>query len=402
MTINHRPPDDRPYIMYPSPVVWTRYRGWYPVTRVQREAFVVLPWEVNDSENDAQLSCGMQNAYCIVAKWHHEVPNPRRQFEPIGHAKNSIPGCLHLATNLDCVTQRCWTFRSTVALKIAEALSKPSLAAATKFSINLDGISNSLWENFKQRTIPLEKTERKGVLTKRTIRKNLAIEMLRGPTTKHFWRFDTPLTMEMLKGYFGLGIQGAGRIRRFKGPKFSRRTGPSPAIRAKRLLVGDSVGAIIRLPEEPTKKYYSTKPGVDIIYHPAKRQFTIRVRFIIEGLSNPQVREQLLGLNPLPPVPSNDASHSFSVVPGETNFEHQGTLFVVKDFTIDGEEGVCEVVETQTPEDFIVGAQINFPIALVEQASKQYNSLDCESDDEDEDEDEEDDDDDDDDDHDDD
>jgi hypothetical protein len=74
MGIRHDPPDDQVYTQYPEKqVVWTRYQGWYPVTRVRREAYVVTPWEVSAGLNDTQITYGMSNAYCVVAKWQHEA-----------------------------------------------------------------------------------------------------------------------------------------------------------------------------------------------------------------------------------------------------------------------------------------------------------------------------------------
>ena len=360
---------------YPSKqVVWTRYQGWYPVTRVKCEAFVVAPWEINNGENDAQILKGMKNAYCIVAKWNNEVTHPTRAFQRLGNAQNSIPGCLHLI-DFDCVTQRNWSFRSTVAVKFADLLSKPSLTTHTQDKICIDGVAKGLWDNFKNWIIPLEQTEREVILTKRTIRKNLVIEMLKDTTIKHFARFDTLARLEMLKDYFGSGIQGAGRIRRFAGPHFSRQTGPAPAFNCRRLQSSESVGALIRLPEAPTAQYRSNQPGVDVIYIPAKRQFTIRVRYVVERLSDPVVQEQLLGLHPPLPAPNNAVNAAVVLVPNTTEFQHQGTLFMVRDFTVDGDEVICEVLETKN-DDYSDGDVVNLPIQLVKQAVEDYSNLD--------------------------
>jgi hypothetical protein len=73
MKILQPQPHLRNYIHYPSNhIVWTRYQAWYPVTRVQREAFVLAPWKINDARNDAHQANGMNNAYCIMAKWDHD------------------------------------------------------------------------------------------------------------------------------------------------------------------------------------------------------------------------------------------------------------------------------------------------------------------------------------------
>jgi hypothetical protein len=195
MNIRLKPPNNRSYVHYPTKlIVWTRYVGWYPTTCIKREAFVVTPWEVEKTINDTQVSIGMNNAYCIAAKWNHDGI-PTREFEPIGHGRNeNIPGCLHLAMKADHgITQQYWTFRSSVAGKIADVLSKASLSTRTNQTINIDGIPECLWNNFKKRTIPMEQTLRNGIITKRPIQKNLAIEMVRDATTKHFTRFDTSI-----------------------------------------------------------------------------------------------------------------------------------------------------------------------------------------------------------------
>ena len=72
----HAPPDHYDYVVYPTKcVVWTRFQGWFLAMRVQREAFVVAPWEVNNSVNSAHIAYGMANAYCVVAKWNNEIDN---------------------------------------------------------------------------------------------------------------------------------------------------------------------------------------------------------------------------------------------------------------------------------------------------------------------------------------
>jgi hypothetical protein len=369
MGINHEPPDYREYIQYPSQqVVWTRYQGWYPVTLVRREAFVVAPWEVNAGLNDTQVSCGMTNAYCVVAKWRHEILIPKLAFQPLGHDKILIPGCLNLIT-FQSTTQRYWSFRSTVLVKIADVLSKPSLTATTQTSVRLDCISQSHWDNFKKQTIPLENTERNGIVTTRTIRKHLSIEMLRDATIKEFARFDTVQRFNLLKAYFGGGIQGAGRIRRFSGPRFSRRTGPAPAFCARRLLNADSVGGFVELPNEPTMSYYSTRPGIDLMFSLAKRQFTIRLRFKIKKVTDAGIKEKLLGLPPtLPPVLQEV---EVLLVPNESQFEHEGMLFLVRNISVDGSEVVCEVSDGGN-DGRNEGDQINLPLDVVRQRVREY------------------------------
>ena len=307
-----------------------------------REAFVVCPWEVEAAVNDAHLAVGMTNAYCIVAKWKHDNPL-RRAFQPLGQIQKNIPGCLHLIVN-DCATSRNWAFRTTVALKISDVLSKASLTTHTRQSLLFNGVPPSSWEHFKKRTIPDEKTERKGIVTKRTIRKNLVVEMLRDNAVKHFARFDTAPQLALLMGYFGRGIQGAGRIRRFAGPPLTR-TGPVPSYLARRLNNGESVGAIIGLPVQPTMRYHSTEPGIDILYNPPKRQLTVRVRYQIAGIANPTVREELLGLPPLPALLITADANGGSAIENMTQFEYEGTLYLVRHLSIAGDEVICEVVE---------------------------------------------------------
>jgi hypothetical protein len=376
MKLKLNPPNDRSYIQYPSQlVVWTRYQGWFPTTRIKHEAFVLLPWEIDEAIYDAQVSIGMKNAYCIVGKWDHENPTAQA-FESLGHGRISIPGCLHLAMMANGATQRYFTFRSTVAIKIADALSKASLATRTRQTINIDGVPECLWENFKKWTIPFEETERNGILTKRTIRQNFAIEMLRDTTTKNFARFDTLQRFDLLKGYFGAGIEAAGRVRRMAGPKLLRRNQPGAAFLAYRLRQADTIGAVMRLPDEPTAKYHSDKPGVDVIFHAAKRQFTIRLRYVVASTCEADVRLQFFGV-----VQHNNQHNAVEVVPNSTEFEHQGTLFLVVDVTADGDEGVCEVEESTNP-NLVVGERVNFPINWIKQAVAEYNSLDVNNEDE--------------------
>jgi hypothetical protein len=388
MNIKLHPPDKRSYVRYPSQrLVWTRYQGWFPTSRVQREAFVVAPWEVDKAINHAEVCIGMNNAYCIVGKWNHddEINNPStRAFKPLGHGKNNIPGSLHLAMKVDGATQRYWTFRCTLSLTITESLSKASLATRTRQAMHIDGVPECLWDNFRRHTIPIEETERKGVVTKCTIRNNLAIEMLRNITTNYYARFDTLPRFHLLKGYFGFGIQGAGRICRMAGPKLLRRTGPCPAFASYHLQNHDTVGAVIRLPDQPTKEYHSKKPGVDIIYHPARRQLTVRLRYIVEGVGVKEIRQQLLGVQPLSAMPNieEDGHSAAEVVPNFTQFQYQGTLFLVVAISADGKEGVCQVEET-TNNNFIVGEQVNFGMDLVQQAVAQYNAMDGNGDDDD-------------------
>jgi hypothetical protein len=87
---------------------------------------------------------------------------------------------------------RFWSFRATVALKISNTLSKPLLTMRTQESINIECILATYWNNFRKCTIPLDMTEKQGIITKRTIRNNLAVEMLRDTTSKPITRFDTP------------------------------------------------------------------------------------------------------------------------------------------------------------------------------------------------------------------
>jgi hypothetical protein len=381
MGIRHEPPDYQDYVQYPpSQLVWTRYQGWYPVTMIQREAFVLCPWEINNGNKDSQVSYGMSNAYCVVSKWNHEVLNPKRAFELLGHKKQNIPGCLHLI-NFESVSRRSWCFRSSVALKIAEVLNRPSLQARIQESVHLSATSESHWDNFKMRTIPDEITERNGIITKRVIRKNLVTETLKNNTINHFARFDTEERFALLMSYFGSGIQAAGQIRRKKGPKFSRRTGPFPAINVHRILKSDSVGAVIDLPPEAIVKYYSDQPGLDLLFTPSKNLLTVRIRYRIFKVTHPVVREQFLGIPPpLPAAANNDGPDGDSadsddsdddVVPG-TEFALDDTVYVVVDLTVDDDQVVCEIVETGD-DALKVGDQVNLPMDQVRQALAEYN-----------------------------
>jgi hypothetical protein len=370
MGILHEPPDYRNYIKYPGKhVAWTRYRGWFPVSRVRREAFVVAPWEVNTGLNDAELACGMSNAYCIVAKFNHDIETPAKAFELLGNEEGSscmIPGCLYLALDLNGVTQPYWSFRRTVALKITDILSRSSLAASTTTSFCIDAITKTIWENFKRRTIPHETTERKSIHTKRTIRKNLAIEMLRGASVKHFARFDTSPCLELLKLFFGSGIAGAGRVCRFAGPKFSCRNGPGPTFYCHHIVNSDSVGGFTTLNDVPALKYYTKTPGIDTMHNKDKQQFTVRIRYSIGHLSDQVVRDQFV--DPDPPPPPQPPT-----LPIGTEYEHDGTLFEVIEFTENGEV-ICEVIKTPANSALSKDDTINLTNAVVEQSVRQYNS----------------------------
>ena len=372
----HNPPSHRDYVEYPSKhLVWTGFQGWFPATRVRREAFVVAPWEVNDSKKDAHVSYGMTNAYCVMAKLNHEVQPARRPFRLIGNDKTSIPGCLHLI-EFDCATQRYWTFRSTVALKIANLLSKPSLGTRTQETIHQDGVPKSLWDNFKKRTIPLERTHKNGMLTRRAIRKHQAVEMLTDKIPKHFYRFDTISRIEMLKGYFGSGIQAVCRIRRPKGPKYSDREGPGrPAFKlAHHPKNQDTVGAVIRLPTETVDKYYSKEPGVDVLYTPDKSQLTIRVRYKIERVDHPDVVAQLKN-----GAPDDDPQDPAPAVPSAgTPFEYDGARWLVISDMIDGEGEhlvVCEVEENYDNEELTERQRVDLALDLVQNAVLAYNTM---------------------------
>lgn len=374
MGINHQPPAHRNYIQYSEhQLIWSKYQCWVPTTRIRREAFVFSPFEVNSGLNDAQVSLGMTNAYCIVAKWNSTYgrgPRPSQWFQLIGHDLQNIPGTMHLI-DLGCVTHRYWTFRSTVASKIIDVLSKPSLVTRTNESIRLDGISEFDWHNFRRRTIPLEDVERTGIITKRAIRKTLTIEVLRGTTTKHLARFDTTERLDLLKDYFGASILGAARIRRFAGPSFSRREGgPNPAFKARRLNNEDSVGAFLGLPITPTTKYHSTKPGIDVLYIPAKRQLSIRMRFVTASATDPVVLQQFLRL---PHQPAANADDIPELVPNKTDFEHQGLMFIVRAVLVDGTV-VCEVTET-TNDGLHVGEEIIMPFQSVVEYVNSYNYM---------------------------
>jgi hypothetical protein len=198
----HKPPDEQDgYVQYPpNHLAWTQYQGWYPVTRIRSEAFVVAPWEAKNVLNDAHLCHGITNAYCVLAKWEHDNCPPRRALIPLGNDHNNIPGCLHLI-DFPCVTLNSWCFRMAVASKIVESLCRASSAACTKVSFQLTGVPKYLWVHFKKHTIPLENTAKALIVTKRTIQKNLVVEMIKDSTVNHFARFDTDDRLNLLKGY---------------------------------------------------------------------------------------------------------------------------------------------------------------------------------------------------------
>jgi hypothetical protein len=379
MRIKHNPPDNQVYVQYPSQqLVWTRYRGWYPVTLIRREAYVISPWEVSDGSNNTHVSIGMTNAYCVVAKWRHDVLHPTRAFQPITNEKIVVPGCLHSALTFESVTQRYWFFRSTLAMQIANVLSKASLAASTKGTFQVLTITPSHWDHFKRWTIPLEETERMGRVTTRCIRKNLTVEMVKSETPKQFARFDTAPRLDLLKAYLGSGIQGAGRIRRFAGPKLSR-TGPVPAFRARRLLNGHSVGIIAELPNEPTLRRYSTEPGIDLMYCKAKGQLKIYIRYLIRPAQNPLVLQQLLGFPPADPQQDPPQQQVPGVLPvlllavDETEFLLDDTLYIVRDFTDDGDNVVCEVLESND-DSLNEEDRVTLPVDVVQEVATAYYS----------------------------
>jgi hypothetical protein len=201
MAIRHEPPHNQVYAQYPTKqVIWTRYRGWYPVPRIRREAFVVSPWEVNASKNAANLGYGMSNAYCIVASWKHDTQPPRSAFCPLGNGINHIPGCLHLIADFECCTERSWAFRRQVAEKIVEVLSKSGQKTRTRVCIHIGGIPLSQWNHFKMRTIPPEATEKKGIITKKTTRKALVTEMIRDKTINHLFVPDDVCVYYQVRG----------------------------------------------------------------------------------------------------------------------------------------------------------------------------------------------------------
>jgi hypothetical protein len=202
--------------------------------------------------------------------------------------------------------------------------------------------------------------------------------MVKSETPKQFARFDTVPRLDLLKAYLGSGIQGAGRIRRFAGPKLSR-TGPVPAFRARRLLNGHSVGIIAELPDEPTQTRYSTEPGIDVMYCKAKGQLTIYIRYLIRPAQNPLVQQQLLGFPP-PADPQQDPPQQ--PVPGaqpillevdKTEFLIDDTLYVVRDFTDDGDNVVCEVLESND-DSLSEQERVTLPVDVVQEAATAYYS----------------------------
>jgi hypothetical protein len=200
--------------------------------------------------------------------------------------------------------------------------------------------------------------------------------MQRDYTVKHFARFDIVPRFNLLKVYFGSGIQGACRLCRLAGPELSRRTGTVPAIGLPRHLNSyDWVGAFIRLAEQPAVEYHSHQPGIDTLYNPPKQQFTLRLRFVILQVTNLDVRQQLLGLLPPLPAPNNAAPLAVAVpvvLEIDTKFEHDGVLFVVRDVTAN--EVVCQVVEVYDNDELDNLDEVNLPLPLVQQAVAEYNT----------------------------
>jgi hypothetical protein len=248
-------------------------------------------------------------------------------------------------------------------------LSKASLSSRTSESIHLEGIFEWVFKNLIKHTIPLEPTERQGVITKRAFWKTLTIEMLRGSTTKHYARFDTLERFELLKSYFGSSILGAARFRRFAGPSFSPQTGPNPAFSEKPhyLQNEDSVGVFLQLPETPTTRYYSKNPGIDVLYIPAKRQFTVRIQFVIADANDPDVLQQLLNIPPQPMANNDDNGHLPDLVSNVTEFEHEGTMFVVRAMLVDNTV-LCEKVDT--------AEAIIIPLQEAQELVNKYNRMD--------------------------
>jgi hypothetical protein len=179
--------------------------------------------------------------------------------------------------------------------------------------------------------------------------------------------------LDILKSYFGGGIQGAGRIRRFAGPKFSPRTGPAPAFCAHCLHTGDAVGGLVELPVEPTIKHHSNKPGIDLMYCLVKQQLTIRLRYRIKKVRDAIAQEQLLGVPPVPPPLNNNIVQEQEVllIPDQSQFMHDGSLFLVRDFTVDGSKVVCEVSESGH-DGLDEGDELNLPMDVVKQGVRDY------------------------------
>jgi hypothetical protein len=115
--------------------------------------------------------------------------------------------------------------------------------------------------------------------------------------------------------------------------------------------------------------YYSTGPGIDLMFSLAKRQFTIRLRFKIKKVTDDGIKEKLLGLPPtLPPVLQEV---EVLLVPNESQFEHDGMLFLVRNISVDGSEVVCEVLDGGD-DGRNEGDQINLPLDVVRQRVREY------------------------------
>jgi folate-dependent phosphoribosylglycinamide formyltransferase PurN len=94
-------------------------------------------------------------------------------------------------------------------------------------------------------------------------------------------------------------------------------------------------------------------------------------------VTDPLVRQQLLNLPPLLPA-VNNAAPQVNLVPNKMECEHNGTVFVVRDMTDDGNEVVCEVVEVAEDDDnnlLSVEDIVNLPLNVVNQAVTDYNRM---------------------------
>jgi hypothetical protein len=363
-------PGDRTYIVYPiQHVVWTKYKIWCSPNIIVREAFLICPREIEDGTNDSWISVGMSNAYCLVGKWNHE--RTTGAFQSVGHGSPRLitPFSFPSILQWECTSANRWLFRRRIVIRIVHALSRSALSARTKENFKIDGVTEGDWSNFQCHTI--NATEKNGLLTFRANQGSCNFEVLKTKVDKLFARFDTSVTFLQLKEYFGQFIHGSLRARSPRGPDLLQ--GTSTAFRARRNLESDSIGMFAQFSLTGEQTYYSKKPGIDFLYVPFKAELTCRLRFVILKTTDDLVRTNLLSLPPLPVVLANVGADS--LIQGVTEFEENGTLYVVEDLTYDGSKVLCHVQETDDDE-LTVGEERVFPLTTVLELVEEYNGMD--------------------------
>jgi hypothetical protein len=104
-----------------------------------------------------------------------------------------------------------------------------------------------------------------------------------------------------------------------------------------------------------------------------KQQLTIHLRYRIKKVRDAIAQEQLLGVPPVPPPLNNTIVQEQEVllIPDQSQFMHDGTLFLVCDFSVDGSEVVCEVSESGN-DGLNEGDELNLPMDVVKQGVREY------------------------------